>query len=116
MKADLAFANVDDAMVAAAALDALAGEDGAGALDHVLRRVHDSVVASLDAGNVAEAREMALAAKLVRKKIAHHQAGGYGFGLNNLETEVAWSLREHAGKLADAQQVFEVIEEITPIS
>ena len=116
MQADLTLTTVDDALVAAAALDSLAGESKAGAEAQVLTRVHDSVIASLDRGDLQGARELALAAKLVTKKLAHQKAGGYGFGLNNLQTEVAWYLRTDAKKLVSAEQVFEVIEEITPIS
>ena len=116
VEADLAFANLSDTMVAAAALDALAGEQQGGALDGVLVRVHDSVLASLDAGDLEQARNLALAAKLVAKRIANQAAGKQGFGLNNLQTEVAWYLRSDAEKLVNAEQVFEVIEEITPIS
>ena len=125
-EADLALDTVSDALLAAAALDALAccaaqrAEEAPRTapkhVDVVLLRVHDAVLADLDRGNLSAARNLALAAQVVTRKLEKHASGAYGLVLNNLETDVAWTLRAGAEKLVTAEQVFEVIEEITPIS
>lgn len=119
-QAELELSTVHEALLAGAALDALEGEGAPSAeLDTVLRRLHDTVLANLDSGDLETARNLALAAKVVTKKLEAHASSPYsggGFSLNNLQTDVAWTLRSKAEKLVTAEQVFAVIEEITPIS
>jgi len=110
-------ANVASTLIAAAALDLLDGGGETGRhLQGARERVHAAALAALDAGDLAAARDVALAARLVTEKIRARAATGYGLPLNNLETDVAWTLREAADAPTDADQVFDLIEEIRPIS
>ena len=119
-RAEPELATVHEALLAGAALDALAGKRAPSAeLDTVLLRVHDTVLANLDSGDLETARNLALAAMVVTEKLEAHARLGYGYGgfsLNNLQTDVAWTLRSKAERLDTAEQVFAVIEEITPIT
>lgn len=75
----------------------------------------DAVLADLDRGDLNGARRRAHWAKRVPEKLAAQARSAHGFRLNNLQTDVAWTLRNKAERLARAEQVFAVIEEITPI-
>jgi len=111
--------NVVAVLVSAGALAALGDER---ALPAARERVHAAVLAALDAGELESARAMALSAELLQSPLEQAvRAAAYGASqkavrVSTLETKVGWHCKQRSAELADADQVFELIERITPLS
>lgn len=102
--------NALDVMVAADAVERHLGKKGASLAAR--QRVHAATLAALDAGELDRARHLAVAAK-----IAH----GASMSSTPVYSMLAWRHAKtmeklaKSGELAKAEQIFELIEEVTPI-
>ena len=100
--------NVRDQFIAAKALAELGEKEY---LPVVRTRVHKAVLAALDSGELDTAREMTLQAEFFAK------GGKYGNprGLGSLGSQVRWHVAGRSLEVASADDVFELIEAITPM-
>ena len=97
-----------DLLVASLALDE-GGQEGAFA--EAQQAVHSSVLDALDAGQLQRARALSTQAELVYGALERGQALQLGF----LERSAGTHALQRANDLAEADQVFELIERITPL-
>jgi hypothetical protein len=117
--AELDETNVVDALIAALALERLGAEDVTVATH---RRVHDAVLAALDEGDLERARGMALRAEAVHKTFAAEGEYGGKYGkskkvsLSYFEKNLGWHVRERSKEVATADDIFTLIEKVTPVS
>lgn len=110
MPGDISTENALDALVSASVVEAHYGKKGL--TDATRARVHRATLAALDAGELKTARHLAVAAQ-----IAH----GASMTSKPVYSALGWKQSmtlekcEKAGKLATADEIFELIEELTPI-
>lgn len=109
--------NVYATMVAAEALDRLGDEK---ALVYTQRRIQDAVFAALDAGDLDAARGLAVRAEAVHDAFAGGSKG-YAKGkkkvsLSYLDNQMGWHVKKRSEQIATADDVFALIERITPAS
>lgn len=96
-----------DAYVAAAALRKLGEEEHWNRLEE---RVHDEVVGALDDGAIERARDLALGAEFCAQGLSQ----GKGYGLAYLDSRLAFHRSLRSSDLADADQIFDLIEKLQP--
>lgn len=106
---DVGVENAMDVLVAGYALEKL-GQTGA--LYKAQLKVHDATIAALDADEIDTARALAITASVAGD--ATHTSKPY-FSLMGLQCHKALSKAEAHGKLATADEIFELIQEVTPI-
>ena len=94
-----------DAYVAAAALRKLGDEEH---WNRLTERVHNGVVGALDDGAIERARDLALGAEFC----VHGLSAGKGYGLCYLDSRLAFHRSVRSGDLAEADQIFELIEKL----
>ncbi|MCZ6597895.1 MAG: hypothetical protein O7B99_09675 [Planctomycetota bacterium] len=99
-----------DAMIASVALSKLGDEEH---LAWTQKRVKEEVLAALDAGETERARRIALEAEFLYEALAGKKA--YGLGLSYLPRKLDFHCATRSGEVASADQVFELIERISPI-
>ena len=109
--------NVVAALISAAALDRL--EDGQ-VLAYAQLRVQDAVLAALDAGDLDLARGLAIRAEAVHDAFAGGEKA-YGKGkekvsLSYLDGQIGWHVKKRSTQVATTDDVFKLIERITPVS
>lgn len=107
LKRDIAVDNVASAMIAAAGLEELGYE---GALEKTRSRVRGAVLAALDEGNTNLARDLALRAEFVEKQLDQEWVS-----LSGIESGAAWHCATKRAELAQADEIFELIERISPM-
>ena len=96
-----------DVLVAGLALKKLGEPD---ALCKARARVHEDVIAALDSGDVERARDMALCAEFLRKGMESRKC----LSLSFLGQRADYHCQARSQSVASADQVFELIEEISP--
>jgi hypothetical protein len=99
--------NALDALLAAVCLEQL-GEEGL--LREVQSKLHESVISALDAGRIDEARELCLLAEFAQKS----SRAGY-MQLGFMDQRCKAHCRERAKEIKSADQVFALIERVTPV-
>ena len=125
VKADLTDENVADALIAAAALRELGDTK---AVPYTRKRVHAAVLVALDAGQLERARSMALQTEALQKVLNAEpvepvERGAYAntgkqksISLSSIDSQLGWHVRQRSGELSTSDDVFAVIEKITPLS
>jgi len=125
VEADPTDENVADALIAATALRRLGDTE---AVARVRERVHQAVLVALDEGRLDEARSMALQTEALQKLLNAEPdpaqaayASSYGkkkksISLSGLDSQLGWHVRQRSHDVATADEVFEVIETVTPLS
>ena len=117
--AEVTAETVDEVLLAGAALSVLGKER---ALVEARSRVHQAVLAALDAGQLDDARRMALTADALREPIeracsaADQAYKAKQVRLSGITEKLGWHVKQKSEALAEADQVFELIEDITPLS
>ena len=101
--------SLTDTMVAAAALKRLGDEKH---WNRLQKRVHEEVVAALDDGATDRARDLALHAEFLYETLS---SKGQGLHLSYLDSRLAFHRAARSGEVADADQVFHLIERISPM-
>ncbi|MEM7308244.1 MAG: hypothetical protein AAF682_16310 [Planctomycetota bacterium] len=97
-----------DAYTAAAALKKMGNKDHWSRLQE---RVHDEVITALDDGAIDRARDLTLAAEFCVKSMSK----GKGYGLSYLDSRLGFHRSLRSGDVAEADQVFELIEKVSPL-
>ncbi len=98
-----------DTLVAAAALKRHGHEEH---WNRLQKRVHEEVIAALDDGATDRARGLALQAEFLYETLSGKDKG---LSLSYLDSRLAFHQAARSGDVADADQVFELIESISPL-
>jgi len=105
---DVAPDTVCSAMVAAAALEKLGYE---GVSTDTRLRVRTAVLSALDEGRVETARDIALRAEFLAEQLDKKE----WISLSGIDSGAAWHCATKREKLAQADEIFELIERISPM-
>lgn len=108
VESDVAPETVCQAMVAAAALEKL-GYEGVSADTRL--RVRTAVLSALDEGEVDRARDIALRAEYLTEQLDKKD----WVSLSGIDSGAAWHCASKREKLARADEIFELIERISPM-